>query len=84
MNSHDGEFLIKSAEQGLGIVRVPDFLAKSSLDSGSLVQLLKTYELKPRGVFVVYPTARYLPHRTRALMDHLLDNVEQGCDIQSR
>ncbi len=75
MNSHDGAFLISAAEQDLGIVRVPDFMAQSSLDSGLLVQLLKPYQLNPRGIFIVYPTARYLPHRTRALMEYLLDNV---------
>ncbi len=75
MNSHDGAFLIEAAEQGLGIVRVPDFLVKPSLDSGRLVQLLEKYELKPQGIFIVYPTSRYLPYRTRKLMDYLLENV---------
>ena len=75
MNSHDGAFLISAAAQDLGIVRVPDFLAQSSLDAGRLVQLLEPYQLNPRGIFIVYPTARYLPHRTRVLMEYLLDNV---------
>lgn len=75
MNSHDGAFLIEAAEQGLGIVRVPDFLVKPSLDTGRLVQLLKPYELKPRGIYIVYPTTRYLPYRTRELMEFLLDSV---------
>jgi len=79
MNSHDGAFLIDAAEHGVGIVRVPDFLAKESLDSGRLVQLLPQYELKPRGVFIVYPSARYLPHRTRALMNHFLDGFAKDC-----
>lgn len=79
MNSHDGAFLIEAAERGLGIVRVPDFLAKSSLDSGRLVQLLTAYQLKPRGVFIVYPTARYLPHRTRALMEYLIERFGNNC-----
>lgn len=75
MNSHDGAFLIDAAEQGLGIVRVPDFIAKSSLDSGRLVQILKPYDIKPLGIYIVYPEARYLPHRTRALMEFLLARV---------
>ena len=75
MNTHDGEFLIEAAEQGLGIIRVPDFLAQSSIDSGKLMQVLSTYELTPRGIYLVYPTARYLPHRTRALTEYLLEHV---------
>lgn len=79
MNSHDGAFLIEAAERGLGIVRVPDFLVKSSLESGRLVQLLDTYELKPRGIHIIYPTTRYLPHKTRVLLEYLLDKVSQTC-----
>lgn len=75
MNSHDGAFLIAAATNGLGIARVPDFLAQSSLDSGQLVQILKPYQLKPREISIAYPTSRYLPHRTRALMEYLLDSV---------
>lgn len=75
LNSHDGAFLIAAAEQSLGIIRVPDFLAKPSLDTGRLEQILTPYALKPRGVFIVYPTMRYLPYRTRILMEYLLDSV---------
>ena len=78
MNSYDGEFLIHAAEYGQGIVRVPDFLASSSLESGRLVQILKTYVNKTRGIHIVYPSARYLPHQTRALMEYLLEHVENG------
>jgi len=72
MNSHDGGFLIAAAEKGLGIVRVPDFMANKSLEAGRLVQILKPYKLKPRDVNFVYPAARYVPQRTRTLMDFLL------------
>ncbi len=72
MNSHDGGFLIAAAEHGLGVVRVPDFLASASLESGRLVQILASYKPKPRGINFVYPATKYLPQRTRALMDFLL------------
>ncbi len=71
MNTQDGAFLISAAEQGMGIARVPDFLAQAPLKEGRLVQVLKAYQLKPRGIYFVYPTTRYLPQRTRALMDFL-------------
>lgn len=80
MNSHDGALLIEAAEQCLGIVRVPDFLARTALESGSLVQILSSYKLEPRSVSIIYPTARYLPHRVRALMEYLLENVESECE----
>lgn len=75
MNSHDGAFLIDAAEQGLGIVRVPDFMAKTSLNEGRLVEILEDFEIRPRGIYIVYPESRYLPHRTRSLMEFLLARV---------
>lgn len=71
LNSHDGAFLIEAAETGLGIARLPDFLADASIKSGKLERVLSSYEHKPQGVYFVYPSNRYLPHRTRALMDFL-------------
>lgn len=71
MNSHDGAFLITAAERGSGIIRVPDFLAETSLNAGRLVQVLGAYQHKTQGIYFVYPTSRYLPQRTRALMDFL-------------
>ncbi len=71
MNSHDGGFLIAAAEQGHGIVRVPDFLAEEPLKAGRLVQILKDYRHKTEGIYFVYPAARHLPRRTRALMDFM-------------
>ena len=78
MNSYDGKFLIQAAEHHQGIVKVPDFLANSSLNSGRLVRILKTYASKPRGIYIVYPSARYLPHQTRALMEYLIAHVENN------
>lgn len=83
MNSHDGEFLIKAAEDGQGIVRVPDFLVRSSIKNGRLVPLLKPYEVKPQGIHLVYPSSRYLPHRIRALMDFLIEKFSQEKQCQS-
>ena len=77
MNSYDGEFLIDAAMRGLGVVRVPDFLAKSALDSGQLIQLFDTYKQAPRGIYIIYPTARYLPQRVRDLMEYLMLKIAE-------
>lgn len=76
LNSHDGAFLIAAAEQKHGVAKLPDFLARESLESGRLVQLLGDHTLEPREICFVYPASRFLPQRTRALMAFLLSHVE--------
>jgi len=75
LNSHDGDFLVLAAENGLGIVRLPDFLANASLEAGRLVQILEPFELKPRDINFVYPAAKYLPHRIRTLIEFLIARI---------
>lgn len=75
INSDDGAFLIDAAVQGLGITRVPDFMVQAALETGRLIHILDQYEPKPRGIFIVYPATRYLPARTRALLEFLLARV---------
>jgi DNA-binding transcriptional LysR family regulator len=75
VNSHDGGFLIDAAEQGFGIARLPDFMVSKSLEAGRLIEVMPAYTHKVSGVFVVYPAARYLPHRTRTLVDFLIAGI---------
>jgi DNA-binding transcriptional LysR family regulator len=77
LNSQDGAFLISAAELGAGIVRVPDFLAKTPLQAGRLAQVLDTYKHKTQGIYFLYPTTRYLPQRTRALIDFLHTRINK-------
>ena len=54
---------------GIGGAQVP--LVQSLLDSGKLVRILPDYAYAPMDVHVVYATARFLPRKVRAFIDHL-------------
>jgi DNA-binding transcriptional LysR family regulator len=78
LNSQDGGFILNAAQQGHGVVRLPDFLVRASLNDGALTQLLSDFSHKHRGVYIVYPASRYLPYRTRQLMEFLLKELRQS------
>jgi len=67
------EACIAAAAAGLGVARVPSFVAGPRLARGELTQVLGAFELPPSGVFVVYPPGRHLAARVRALVDFLSD-----------
>ena len=70
----DPYIVMAAALAGLGIARVPDFVAEDNLKNGSLVRLLEKYEpVAPVTMYVVYPHARHLASKVRAFVDFLVE-----------
>jgi DNA-binding transcriptional LysR family regulator len=63
---------IAAAEAGLGIARVPSFVAGASFRSGSLRPLLCAFEGEPVALYVLYPPGRHLALKVRVLVDFLV------------
>ncbi|WP_420342277.1 LysR family transcriptional regulator [Paenirhodobacter sp.] len=76
----NGEAALMAAEAGLGIVRVPTFIAGESLRAGRLVALLRDEEAISYTIHAVYPPARHLAVKVRALVDYLVSCFHDGAD----
>lgn len=72
----NAEACLTAAKQGLGITRVPSFVAGNSLRNGEVVPLLQALEMPPMGIYVVYPAARALPAKVRALINFLVERYD--------
>jgi DNA-binding transcriptional LysR family regulator len=60
-----------AARAGLGIARVPAFVAADDLRAGVLRSLLCEFEPDPVPLHVVYPTSRHLAAKVRVFVDFL-------------
>ncbi|UJW77549.1 MULTISPECIES: LysR family transcriptional regulator [unclassified Rhizobium] len=69
----NAEACLAAADAGLGIARVPSFVAGTSLRAGSVRTVLSQFEDEPRGLYAVYPPARHLALKVRVLVDFLAD-----------
>ncbi|MFU9138461.1 LysR substrate-binding domain-containing protein [Erwinia tasmaniensis] len=69
----NAEVCLQAACAGLGIARLPAFVAGEVLRNKTLVPVLESYEIPPLGLFALYPPAKYLAHRSRALIDFLVE-----------
>lgn len=70
----NGEACAAAAEAGFGIARVPTFVAGPRIQAGALKALLRPFEEPPKsGVFILYPPARRLAPKVRALVDFLAE-----------
>lgn len=75
LQANNGDALVAAAEQGLGIVRAPTFIAEPAIRAGRLEILLPDHPTLELGIYAVFPGNRYVPHRVRALVDFLADRI---------
>lgn len=59
----------EAVRDGLGVALLPDWLVKTELDSGALVQILPKWRAKDVPIHVVYAGQRVLPTRVSAFID---------------
>lgn len=67
----DGEALVAAAEAAMGLVQVPDYMAADAIATGRLVEVLKGLRPPPLPIALVYPSARRVTPRLKALLDVL-------------
>jgi DNA-binding transcriptional LysR family regulator len=68
---NDGEAMVAAAIAGAGLVQVPSYMAEDALARGALVELMKPYRPPALPVSLVYPGARLVTPRLRALIEVL-------------
>jgi DNA-binding transcriptional LysR family regulator len=64
-----------AALSGLGIARLPDPMIADDVKRGALVQLLPTHSSVVTPLNLVHAGGRFLPSRTRALIDFLVSRM---------
>ena len=71
MRTNSGDTCCAAAVQHQGIVLQPTFLVGPHISSGALVEILPQFRSIELGIYVVYPTRKYLTPKVRALIDFL-------------
>lgn len=71
--SNNVDLLTAAAKQGLGITVGATLSVGNALLSGELVRVLSDYEFEETGIFAVYPSARQLSVKVRAIVDFLAE-----------
>jgi DNA-binding transcriptional LysR family regulator len=73
--SNNVDLCTDAATQGLGITVGPTLSVSKALLSGALVPVLNGYTFEPTAVFAVYPSARQLSTKVRAVVDFLAETL---------
>lgn len=70
---NNSEALLSALLGGIGIGRLPTFVAGPDLKSGRLLQLFSSYHLPDHAFFAVFPQREYLPAKVRAFLDFAVE-----------
>jgi DNA-binding transcriptional LysR family regulator len=71
MRTRNAEGIREALLSGLGIGFAPIWHFTDELDTGRLTVLLDGYEPKPEPIHAVYPSRRFVPQKTRVMIDFL-------------
>lgn len=70
---NNSEALRESLLAGIGIGRLPTFIAGRDIESGSLVQVLSKYQMQQLPLHAIFPERNYLPLKVRVFVDFLVE-----------
>ncbi len=75
----NSEAIKQSAVNGIGITLLPDWLIQSEINSQLLVKLFESYSVTATdydsAVWMLTPSRRYVPSKTKVFMDHLINTM---------
>ena len=74
---NNSEALRKSLVQGLGIGRLPTFIAGNDIKNGDLVPVLNNYKMPNKLLYAVFPERQYMPKKVRVFIDYLIEHFDR-------
>ena len=75
LQANYGDALLDAAVHGLGITNTPAFIAEQAVREGKLEILLRKFPTPALGIYAIFPSNRYVPHRVRALVEFIAGRI---------
>jgi len=72
---NNSEALLEALREGVGIGRLPTFVAGPDLKTGRLVKLFESYCIPEFTIYAVFPERQYLPAKVRAFLDFAIEYI---------
>ena len=69
----DGNAYLTAGLTGLGVLWLPEYMAKEHVASGALVRLFTDWRIDPMPLYVAYPPNRYVRKQVRVFIDWIIE-----------
>ena len=70
---NNSEAILEALREGVGIGRLPTFVAGPDLKAGNLVMILESYHIPDHIFYAVFPERQYLPAKVRVFLDFAIE-----------
>ncbi|MGF0237744.1 LysR substrate-binding domain-containing protein [Rhodococcus sp. IEGM1300] len=83
----DGNAYLAAGLAGLGVLWMPDYMAKAHVARGELVRLFEDWQFEPMPIFVAFPPNRHISIKLRVFIDWVAELMAQHApvmDLQAR
>lgn len=79
----DGNAYLAAGLAGLGVLWLPDYMARDHVTRGELVRLFDGWDMDPIPLYVAFPSNRYVSKRLRVFIDWVADLMAEHLPIAS-
>ena len=80
----DGNAYLAAGLAGLGVLWLPDYMAREHLARGELVRLFEDWRLDPMPMYVAFPPNRHVSAKLRVFIDWVAELMAQHAPIIDR
>ncbi|WP_444927681.1 LysR family transcriptional regulator [Microbulbifer sp. TRSA002] len=70
---NNSEALREALLQGVGIGRLPTFVAGPDIEAGKLIPLFEEYQMSAKSIYAVFPERQFMPAKVRAFIDFAIE-----------
>lgn len=80
----DGNAYLAAGVAGIGVLWLPDYMAKPHLERGELVPLFEGWQLDSMPVYLAFPPNRHVSVKLRVFIDWVVDLLAQHAPVADR
>ena len=80
----DGNAYLEAGLAGLGVLWLPDYMAKAPLARGELVPLFPAWQMDPMPMYVAFAPNRHVSDKLRVFIDWIVELMAQHAPVMPR
>ena len=80
LRTDDGNAYLAAGLAGLGVLWLPEYMARSHVAAGALVRLFDDWHVEPMPLYIAYPANRHVSRKVRVFIDWMVELMAEAVD----